>query len=153
MRRGPSGALLTRRDSEFADGDGRGVLVIDDEPAVRDLACRMLERYGYATFEASSGSEGLEVFKSQMADIALVLLDLNMPGMDGEQTFRHLRQVRPGVKTILMSGYNEQDATQQFVGKGLAGFLAKPFLVEDLMACVEAAGETAKSPGRNPVNE
>ena len=73
-----------------------------------------------------------------------MLLDLNMPGMDGEQTFWHLRQVRPGVKTILMSGYNEQDATQQFVGKGLAGFLAKPFMVEDLMMGVDAALETEK---------
>ena len=57
----------------------------------------------------------------------LILLDLTMPEMNGEETFRAIRGVRADVPVILTSGYNEMEATRQFTGKGLAGFLEKPF--------------------------
>ncbi|MFZ4855539.1 MAG: response regulator [Desulfuromonadaceae bacterium] len=58
---------------------------------------------------------------------AVIILDLTMPHMDGEQCFRELRQIKPDVKVIMSSGYNEQEVTQKFVGKGLAGFIQKPY--------------------------
>jgi two-component system cell cycle sensor histidine kinase/response regulator CckA len=60
-------------------------------------------------------------------EIVCVLLDLTMPHMNGVEAFRGMRRIKPGVKVVLDSGYNEQDATQRFAGKGLAGFIQKPY--------------------------
>jgi CheY-like chemotaxis protein len=108
------------------------VLVIDDEVSIRDIAKRMLERLGFGVLLAGDGIAGLELFQEQHTSIACVLLDMTMPRMNGEETFRRLRQIAPNVRVVLMSGYNEQDATSHFAGKGLAGFLAKPFSPGDL---------------------
>jgi CheY-like chemotaxis protein len=62
----------------------------------------------------------------------LVLLDLTMPGLEGQEVFRQIRHLRPEVPVVLMSGYNEQEAVAHFTGKNLAGFLQKPFTLEEL---------------------
>jgi CheY-like chemotaxis protein len=61
-----------------------------------------------------------------------VLLDLTMPRMDGEETFREMRRIKKDVRVIMASGYNEQEVSQRFVGKGLAGFIQKPFQLKEL---------------------
>ncbi|MBC7961403.1 MAG: response regulator, partial [Steroidobacteraceae bacterium] len=81
------------------------------------------------------GREALEIFKSN-PDINFVILDLTMPHMDGEQTFRELRRLKPDVRVIISSGYNEQEVTQKFVGKGLAGFIQKPYRLSVLRDAV-----------------
>ena len=106
---------------------GGWILVIDDEESVSSFAKRLFERHGFSVVTANDGREALQVFKRRSNEITGVLLDLTMPGMDGEETFRELRRVRPDVKVILTSGYNEQEVTGRFAGKGLAGFAAKPF--------------------------
>ncbi|HEY6041174.1 MAG TPA: GAF domain-containing protein, partial [Anaerolineae bacterium] len=112
---------------------GQGiVLVVDDEDVVRNVTKRMLERFGYGVMMASDGREGVDVYKTSMDRIALVLLDMTMPHMNGEETFRELRVIRPEVKVLLMSGYTEQEATSRFAGKGLAGFLQKPYTPQEL---------------------
>ena len=65
--------------------------------------------------------------KEPVDQIACVLLDLTMPQMDGEETYLELRRIRPDVPVILSSGYNQQEVSQRFAGKGLAGFLQKPY--------------------------
>jgi CheY-like chemotaxis protein len=102
------------------------VLLVDDEETVRGIGTEMLKELGFATITANDGREAVELFKNN-DDIALVILDLTMPRMDGEQCFRELRQLKPDVKVIISSGYNEQEVTQKFVGKGLAGFIQKPY--------------------------
>ena len=114
------------------------VLVVDDEPEILRLARKILERQGLQVLTAQDGKLGLETFAQHADEIVLVLLDLTMPNMHGEETFRRLRQARPELPVLLMSGYNEQDATQRFVGKGLAGFISKPFQVEELLEQVRA---------------
>lgn len=115
------------------------VLVIDDESAVRDVTKRILERRGFTVLAASDGEAGLDVFRSHVDDIRLVILDLTMPRISGEQCFWELRQLKPDLKVILVSGYNEQEASSRFVGKGLAGFVAKPFATDDLLQAVSNA--------------
>jgi len=108
------------------------VLVVDDEDTVRHVGRRMLEKLGFEVMTASEGREALEIFKDHGDQIACVLLDLTMPFMDGQECFREIRRIRQDVPVILSSGYNEQDATQRFVGKGLAGFIQKPYVSETL---------------------
>jgi YesN/AraC family two-component response regulator len=91
----------------------------------------MLKELGFQTITAQDGREALSIFKSTPG-IDFVILDLTMPHLDGEQCFRELRQIAPGVKVIMTSGYNEHEVTQKFVGKGLAGFMQKPYNVSEL---------------------
>jgi DNA-binding NtrC family response regulator len=72
-----------------------------------------------------------------------VLLDLTMPKLDGTATFTELRRMDPKVRVVLMSGFNEQDAINRFAGKGLAGFVQKPFKFETLCAKLEAVFQAA----------
>lgn len=114
------------------------ILVIDDEPAVRRVTRLVLERIGFDVLDAADGLDGVEVFQKERGRIRLTLLDLTMPRMDGEETFRQLRKLDPDVRVVLMSGYNAQNVTTQFIGKGLAGFVQKPFRAEELEAQVRA---------------
>jgi CheY-like chemotaxis protein len=76
---------------------------------------------------AANRREALDVFREHADEIVCVLLDLTMPHLNGDQVFSELRRIKPEIKVILTSGYNEQDATQRFAGKGLAGFIQKPY--------------------------
>jgi signal transduction histidine kinase len=116
---------------------GRGtVLVVDDEETVRAISARMLDALGLTTVQAADGREAVEKYRQEPARYSLVLLDLTMPHMDGEETFRQLRHLNPSVKVILMSGFNQQEAVSRFTGKGLAGFVQKPFEVGGILAAV-----------------
>lgn len=122
--------------------EGMGsVLIVDDDVTVAGTADAILTRFGFDVTCVHSGRDALDWFTRNSEICAVVMLDLTMPDMDGEETFKHLRQIDPEVRVILMSGYNEQDATQAFVGKGLAGFLAKPFLVSDVVTAVQRVTE------------
>jgi PAS domain S-box-containing protein len=136
----PAGAGAPVSDADrpaFEGWQGEGtVLVVDDEPAVRAVTRSLLERRGFRVVEAADGEEGVQRFLAAPDAFRLVLLDLTMPKLDGEETFRRMRQLAPGVKVLLMSGYNQQNVTSQFVGKGLAGFLQKPFRAAELYAAV-----------------
>ena len=113
---------------------GKGtVLVVDDEETVRSVAARLLESFGFKTILAQDGRDALDKFKLHQENIRMVLMDLTMPHMDGEQAFRELRKMSPEVRVLLMSGFNEQDAINRFTGKGLAGFIQKPFKRQELM--------------------
>ena len=103
------------------------VLVIDDEETIRETASMMLEYMGFKVLTAIDGQDGLDVYKKHQADISLVLMDMTMPRMDGKTCFRELRHLNENIKVILSSGYNEQEATSLFAGKGLAGFIQKPY--------------------------
>jgi PAS domain S-box-containing protein len=108
------------------------ILLIDDDPEVRKVGSLMLKRLGYKVLTATRGQEGLEIFRACGGEITCVILDLTMPEMGGEEVFRELRRLRSDVSVILTSGYNEQDVIQHFAGKGLAGFIQKPYRLANL---------------------
>jgi PAS domain S-box-containing protein len=123
----------TERAARATDWRGAGtILVMDDEETVRAVAARMLENLGFKVVLAVDGRDGLEQFRAEPDRFAAVLLDLTMPHMDGVEAFRQLRSLQPTVKVLLMSGFNQQDAVERFTGKGLAGFVQKPFEMETL---------------------
>jgi PAS domain S-box-containing protein len=104
------------------------VLVVDDEGPVRLVTTELLRSYGIAAVPAESGAEAVEVFRQRVGEIDLVLLDLLMPGMTGEQVLAALRELRPDVRVLLMSGYAEGDVLGRLAANaGKLGFIAKPF--------------------------
>ena len=122
------------------------ILVIDDEMIVLRVVQKSLERYGYRVFPASSGMEGLETYSAKLGKIDLVILDLTMPHMGGEETLKELKKLDDSVKVLLASGYAENDLTNLFEGKGAAGFLQKPFQAKELVAkIVEILNEDDES--------
>ena len=122
-----------------------GILVVDDEETVRIATKRMLETLGFTVLTAEDGREALEVFRSRVDEILVVLLDLTMPHLGGEETYRELRRIRPDTRVILSSGYNEQEITSRFAGKGLAGFIQKPYGVRQLREKIRHVLEAAPS--------
>ena len=131
---------LPSADDLYRDLVGTGtVLVVDDEGSVRSTARSTLERYGYRVLEAADGREALEIFRQKADEISLVLLDLTMPYMNGEEVLRELKVIRPSVQVLLSSGFNEVDAVRRFTGKDLAGFLQKPYTSSVLAEKVKKA--------------
>ncbi len=139
---GASETALSRPAGSL-DWQGKGtVLVVDDEETMRSTVARMMRIIGLDPVLVADGREAVEVFRAQPERFALVLLDLTMPHMDGEQTFTELRRLRPDVRVVLMSGFNAQEALLRFPGKGLASFLQKPFTIAALSATMKEVLET-----------
>ncbi|HQU45289.1 MAG TPA: PAS domain S-box protein, partial [Pirellulales bacterium] len=114
---------------------GKGtVLVVDDEEMVLRVARAILESVGFEVLTATSGTEAVEMFARRPKEIDLVLMDMTMPHMNGEETFAQLREIDPKVLVVMASGYSEHEATSHIVSKNLAGFLQKPYRAADLVA-------------------
>jgi PAS domain S-box-containing protein len=120
---------------------GGTALLIDDEPAVRGAAKMMLERLGFQVVTANNGREAVDIFKADPERFLFVILDLTMPEMSGERCLGYLQRIRKDVCVILTSGFSKEEVASRFAGKGLAGFIQKPFqlsaLTEVLQACVK----------------
>ncbi len=117
--------------------DRSAILIIDDEPAVRNVTRTLLERAGYRVLTASSGAEGLEVFRANTAAIGLIVLDLTMPRMSGKEVLSELTRIGGDVRVILASGYSHPDSLP--AGPNIAGFLHKPFRFDDLLSTIRRA--------------
>lgn len=112
-------------------GEGT-ILVVEDELRLRELLVQMLKGMGFEVVTADDGRAAVALYAERHKETAVVLMDLNMPHMDGVQAFNALREVKSGVRVLLMSGYNQQESVARFAGKGLAGFLNKPFTFDQL---------------------
>ena len=110
------------------------ILVVDDEEMLRNVAAAMLESGGYEVIMAEDGIDALGKLKKYKDRIDCVLLDMKMPRMGGEEAFTEMRRIKPEIKVLLSSGYNEQTATNRFAGKGLAGFVQKPYTLKKILA-------------------
>jgi len=142
------GVERTQNEDE-APWKGTGkVLVVDDDPTAREVIAAVLTHAGFSVIAAEDGLAGVEAFKQLASEFVLVLLDMTMPRLSGEGTFRKLRSIRADVPVILMSGYNEMDVTNRFVGTGLAGFLQKPFRVAELLELVRSSAVNQQLPQR-----
>lgn len=126
------------RAEEQATVPGGTVLVVDDEELVRELVCSILEQLGYTVLLASSGEEAVHLFSLVASEVRLVILDMTMPGMSGEETLRELKKTRRNVKVLLSSGFSEMEVMSRFGSIGLAGFLHKPYTVRDFVAKISA---------------
>jgi len=147
--RGAGAAPEAAIDPPLFRGGGTALLV-DDEDAVRRVGRRMLEHLGFDVRVASNGEEGVELYREHRNEIRVVLLDLMMPRMNGEETFRALREEDSEVPVVMCSGYNSQNISQRFAGRGFSGFLQKPYTVKNLSQTLsDVLGRTVSTP-ENP---
>ena len=115
---------------------GARVLVIDDEKLVRDAMCEMLELEGIPFVSASDGAEGLTSVEQHGDRVGLVVLDLTMPGLSGQETFLRIRAIAPGLPIVLSSGHDEARALAPLEGENVAGYLQKPYPLSQMVDLV-----------------
>lgn len=120
----------------------RCVLIVDDEDSVRTVATRMLQLSGFEVLVARDGQEGLEQFTAHGDRICIILLDMTMPRLGGEEVLERVRLSKPQMRVILMSGYSRKDASP-LIGDGkVTGFLQKPFTFAQLKEQMRVLLET-----------
>ena len=122
----------------------RSLLIVDDEPMALVLAKRVMVEAGFDVVTAQSGFECLDLFRKRPGHYDLILLDLTMPFMDGEETFGRLRNIRPDVVVLLSTGFIDQERLDRMLSAGMAGFLRKPHRPDELLANIRAVLESVK---------
>jgi CheY-like chemotaxis protein len=133
------GITQTQSDTEEEYiGQNEHILVIDDEPALRDVACQMLENLGYTVDSVSSGELAVEFLKNNQVD--LLMLDMLMdPGMNGRQTYEKILSFSPEQKAIVVSGFSESDEVKATLQLGACAFIKKPYSMKQLSRKVKEA--------------
>lgn len=121
------------RTQDLPRGNGELVLVIDDEPALRHVTRQTLEAFGYSVLLACDGVEGISLFASRQADIAVVITDMMMPVLDGPATIQVLRRLRSDVPIIATSGLAANAHLARAASLGVQHFLHKPYGVQDIL--------------------
>jgi PAS domain S-box-containing protein len=116
---------------------GGTVLVVDDEDSVRTVAQVILEDSGYCVLTAQDGREGVDLFQANADEVRVVLLDMTMPRMDGRQALREIRAIRPEVRVVLSSGYDEGEASGELAGNKITSFIQKPYRADQLLRKVQ----------------
>jgi PAS domain S-box-containing protein len=141
----PAGTHSKSEPGSEALWKGSGlVLLVDDEETIRALGKKQLEALGFQVLVAADGREALEIYRDRVDAIRLVLLDLTMPHMNGEETFRELRRLNPTVRVVISSGYTESEIVSRFAGKGVADCVQKPYTLKTLRQHLRhALGEEA----------
>ncbi len=123
-------------DPSLPRGKGEVVLVVDDDPSIRRILQRTLERFGYTVIAAADGAEAVSIYAQRRDEVALVITDMMMPVMDGAETMHELRRVSPLLPIIAMSGMTPDGMLAEATDAGLQRFISKPFATEQLLQVV-----------------
>jgi len=117
-------------------GSGETILVVDDDKSQREILCMMFEALGYRAEAVESGEAAIAYVQNH--DIDLLVLDMIMePGMNGRETFRRIKEVRPRQLAIIISGFPETDEVQETIRMGAGRYLKKPLILEELGQAVK----------------
>jgi CheY-like chemotaxis protein len=108
------------------------VLMVDDEDIILDVGKGIIEKLGYKVLIANSGKEAIETYKTNQGKIDMVILDMIMPEMGGGETYDKLKEINPGLKVLLSSGYTIDGEATKILERGCNGFIQKPFNMADL---------------------
>ena len=115
------------------------ILVVDDEPSLREMAAAVLKRSGYCVLAARNGHEAVEIFRKDSHKIAAVLLDMTMPVMGGHEAFSLIRKIRPGVPIVVSSGYSEVGTREELGHDAVGGYIQKPYSASRLVESLQLA--------------
>ena len=124
-----------RKETEPAspEGGSETILVVDDEADIREMLTESLHRFGYHVIPCASGEEALAAYASQQGPVALVILDLNMPGMGGKRCLQELLSIDPKARVLISSGYSRDRHGEGVAAEGEAEFIEKPFNISELL--------------------
>ena len=120
-----------RDDQKILAGSGT-ILLVDDEEMIIDVGVQILQKLGYEVLTAGHGKEAIEVYQQNRQKVAMVILDLIMPEMDGGETYDRLKEMDPNVKVLLSSGYSLDGQATEILKRGCDGFIQKPFSIKGL---------------------
>jgi two-component system cell cycle sensor histidine kinase/response regulator CckA len=123
---------VLKTESETITMGPETILVVDDEKMLLEVSREMLELLGYRVYAAGSGQDAIALYRERQNEIDLVILDMIMPGISGSEVFDCLREINPGIKVLLSSGYSINSQVGEILDRGCNGFLQKPFRLEKL---------------------
>jgi CheY-like chemotaxis protein len=119
---------------------GRGhIMVVDDHNVVRSVTAKMLQSLGYGVVTARDGVEAVEYYREHASDIDLVILDMIMPRMGARECFKILKEINPGIRAVLSTGYVNNNAVQEIMNQGMCAFIQKPYQLNQLSTVVAQA--------------
>jgi CheY-like chemotaxis protein len=113
------------------------ILVVDDEEVLRDVLTEILQSLGHEVTTCVNGAEALELYAKSWKETDLVILDMVMPVMNGHDVFIAMRRINPEIKALLSTGYTMNEEAQQILDEGVAGFIKKPFRIDELVGAVK----------------
>ena len=132
----------TKASSGQTEGTESTILLVEDEPVVREVTRAVLEHAGYQVLECNGPEEALRVGREQRGRIGLLLSDVVMPGMNGPELALRLQRLQPGLITVFMSGYAGRDVLHNVLHDDRANYIQKPFTINVLLSRVAAALRT-----------
>jgi CheY-like chemotaxis protein len=113
------------------------ILLVDDDEIVLETVAKMLHMLDCCVLEARNGQEAIEVFIKHREEVKLVILDMQMPIMNGESAYYELKKINPNVKVLLATGYAENNRVRSLLNQGIDGFIQKPFNLNELSEKIE----------------
>jgi PAS domain S-box-containing protein len=137
-----SEALTTAETTAGPHGRGETILVVDDEAFLRDLLERILTEYDYEVMTAADGASAIALYREQIGEIDVVILDLLMPGMGGRRCLKELLHIDPQAKILFASGYSPDGSSEQALEMGARGFIGKPYRISELLQRIREALDT-----------
>jgi PAS domain S-box-containing protein len=135
-KEGDDQCIPSREETDTRPSGDEVILVIDDDPLVRDLAEEILVRFGYKVLTAIDGESGLNTYLDNKETVSLIILDLMMPGMGGRKCLEEIRKINSDVRVVVASGYSEDGHSDALVELGARSFIEKPFNIERLLSVV-----------------
>ena len=136
--------LIRSNPSAFSRAFRRSILVVDDEPMALGLAKQILSEANFQVTTASSGFECIELCRERPNSFDLVVLDLTMPDMSGEETFARLRATYPDLSIVISTGFIAQEKLSQMLASGLTGFIRKPLPPDEYVGHIRTILEKAR---------
>jgi two-component system cell cycle sensor histidine kinase/response regulator CckA len=125
------------------DATGKTILVLDDEPDVRQLVSAILASNGYTVLSADNGENAIKIFEKRKQPVDLLLLDVVSPGLSGPMVAERLTELQPGLRVLFMSGYQNTSVVRRFVVEKGFALLKKPFTAEQLAKKVREVLESS----------
>jgi len=122
-----------------AESASAGILVVDDEESMRECTATMLRHKGYRVVTCKDGAEAVDYYGKSWQHIDLVILDMNMPGINGHDAFIAMRGINAGIRAMLATGYSLDDNAQEILHEGALSYIQKPFQMHELFVQVEQA--------------
>ncbi|MEX1139011.1 MAG: PAS domain S-box protein [Bacteroidota bacterium] len=144
------GAPVSLQDRQFPRGNHELILVVDDEESIREITSQMLESFDYRCLTATDGIDGVTKLASHKEEVALVVMDLMMPVMDGPNAIRAMRRIKADIKIIASSGISP-DHKDFITDSGVAGFLEKPYTAEQMLTMIQRVLNVEDGGGRGGV--